>query len=111
MSIMFAQEPVPMAADADGVVRIGGTRVTLDTVISAFLGGATAEEIVHRYPSLKLADVYSVLGYYLRRRSEIDSYLAQRQAQDDTTRRENERRFDPEGIRQRLLARQSVEGR
>jgi hypothetical protein len=38
-------ERVPLHTDADGVVRVAGTRVTLDTVVGAFEAGATAEEI------------------------------------------------------------------
>ena len=45
---------VPVATDVDGVTRVGETRVTLDTVIGAFLDGAAAEEIVFQYPSLDL---------------------------------------------------------
>src|SRR5437870_11279514 len=98
-------EVIPLAVDAHGVLRVGNTRVTLDTVIAAFADGATAEEIVQQYPSLYLADVYSVIGYYLRHPSEIDAYLQQRRAQADAVRRQNEARFDPHGVRDRLLAR------
>ncbi len=80
MALSFATEAIPLAADADGVVRVGKTRVTLDTVITAFTDGATAEEIVQQYPSLNLADVYQVIGYYLRRPSEVEAYLQQRKA-------------------------------
>jgi uncharacterized protein (DUF433 family) len=59
-------EPALLVLDADGVARIGATRVTLDTLVAAFEEGATAEEIVRQYPSLQLADVCSVIGYYLR---------------------------------------------
>ncbi len=51
---------MPLAAGSDGVIRVAGTRVTLDTIASAFERGATAEEIVQQYPSLPLAAVYSV---------------------------------------------------
>jgi uncharacterized protein (DUF433 family) len=61
--------------DADGVAYVSGTRVTLDTVITAFLEGGTAEEVVEQYPSLQLSDVYSVIGYYLRHKAEVDAYL------------------------------------
>jgi uncharacterized protein (DUF433 family) len=107
ITFLIEAEPIPLGADADGVVRVGGTHVTLDTVVAAFREGATAEEIVYQYPSLKLADVYSVLGYYLQRRSEIDAYLRQRQQQADKARGQNEARFDPHGIRERLLARRA----
>jgi uncharacterized protein (DUF433 family) len=67
-------ETIPIEADAHGVVRVGGTRITLDTVIAAFSNGATTEEIVQQYPTLQLADVYHVIGYYLRRQSEVEEY-------------------------------------
>ena len=38
-------ESVPIHTDADGVVRVAGTRVTLDTIVAAFDAGAAAEEI------------------------------------------------------------------
>jgi len=98
-------EAVPLKADADGVVRVGGTRVTLDTIVAAFREGATAEEIAQQYPSVSLADVYAVIGYYLRQAEKVEAYLEQRRAQAQEVRRENKRRFDPEGIRERLLAR------
>lgn len=105
MSSTDATEQVPIRTDADGVIRVGGTRVALDTVVAAFDAGATAEEIVQQYPSVTLPDVYSVIAYYLRHQSEVRAYLAQRQRQAAEVREENERRFDPTGIRDRLLAR------
>ncbi len=98
-------EVVPLATDVDGVVRMGGTRVTLDTVVAAFSEGTTAEGIVEQYPSLRLADVYSVIGYVLSHSAEVEGYLTDRRKLSDEVRRENEKRFDPGGIRDRLLAR------
>ena len=106
MSLVIEQtQPVPLAADTDGVIRVVGTRVTLDTVAHAFERGATAEEFVQQYPSLALADVYAVLGYLLRHQVKVAAYLEQRAAQGSTVRQANERRFDPHGVRGRLLAR------
>jgi uncharacterized protein (DUF433 family) len=98
-------ERVPLQTDADGVIRVGGTRVTLDTLAAAFDAGATAEEIVQQYPSLALADVYSVIAYYLRHRSDVQMYLAERHQHATRVREENERRHDPSGVRERLSAR------
>ena len=111
MSLEIAAEPVPLQADTDGVVRVGGTRVTLDTVVAAFKDGATAEEIVNEYPSLRLPDVYSVIGYYLRRKDEVEDYLQQRQRIAQKLKKQNEERFDPEGIRDRLMARKPSESK
>jgi uncharacterized protein (DUF433 family) len=101
----LSAEPAPIRTDDDGVARVGGTRVRLDTVITAFNNGCGAEEIVLKYPSLDLKDVYSVIAYYLWHRRDIDTYLLQRQQAADDARRETEARFPPKGIRDRLLSR------
>ena len=105
MSLQVTAEPAPLTTDADGVVRIGSTRVTLDTVVAAFREGMTPEGIVQQYPSLRLAEVYSVIGYSLSHPEEVETYLRGRQRLADTVRLENEARFEPVGVRDRLLAR------
>jgi len=107
MNLSIASESIPLIADADGVVRVGKTRVTLDTVIAAFSDGATPEEIAQQYPSLILADIYQIIGYYLRHPGEVESYLTHRKPQADAVHSQNEARFDPEGVRDRLLSRGS----
>ncbi len=105
MALTIAAEVAPLKTDRHGVVRVGGTRVTLDTVVYAFREGAAAEEIACRYPALDLADIYATITYYLRNRGAVDAYLRQREAQSEAVRQENETRLDPQGIRERLLAR------
>jgi hypothetical protein len=51
MTLVVVAEPAPLETNADGVVRVGKTPVTLDTIIAVFKQGTTAEEIVYRYPS------------------------------------------------------------
>lgn len=108
MTLTITAEPTPLAVDTDRVVRVGGTRVTLDTVVAAFKQGATAEEIAYQYPSLQLADVYAVISYYLRHQHEVEAYLQQRQQHSSEIRKQNEQRFDPQGVRNRLMARRSL---
>jgi uncharacterized protein (DUF433 family) len=105
MATTVITELIPLHVDADGVIRVSGTRVTLDTLVAAFAEGATAEEITQQYPALKLADVYSVIGYYLRHPAEVQSHLRQRQQHAEAIRQQTETRFDPIGIRERLLSR------
>jgi len=105
MTLAILAEPAPLTINPDGVVKVGGTRVTLDTVILVFKQGATAEEIVYRYPSLKLGDVYASIAFYLNHQEDVESYLKQRQQQAQEIRQMNEARFDPQGLRDRLLAR------
>jgi len=108
MTISISAQPVPLTVDVDGVIRVSNTRVPLETIIAAFSEGATAEEIAQQYPSLALADVYAVIGYYLQRRTEVEEYLHQRQQVARKIRQRNENRFDPVGVRARLLARRQV---
>jgi uncharacterized protein (DUF433 family) len=108
MPLVVGAESIPLAIDSDGVARVSGTRVTLDTIVAAFHEGATAEEIVQQYPSVQLADVYAVIGYYLRHQREVEAYLEERQQHSETGRLENEARFDPRGMRDRLLARRKL---
>ena len=102
-------EPPPLYATDEGVVRIKGTRVSLDTVIVAFQNGSTAEQIAYKYPSLNLADIYAVITYYLRHRQPVETYLAQQRQETENIRQEVEERFSPVGVRERLLARRKQE--
>jgi uncharacterized protein (DUF433 family) len=100
-----AVEPIPLSTDADRVIRIAGTRVTLDTVIDTFLTGASPEEIAQDFPVLRLDDLYAVLTYYLRHREEVNVYLRERRARAEAIRREIEAHSPQTGLRDRLLAR------
>jgi uncharacterized protein (DUF433 family) len=96
---------MPLVTGGDGVIRISGTRVPIETVIAAFSDGATPEEIGQQYPSIPLGDLYEVIGYYLRHKRDLNSYLKDRLQNSSQTRFSNEARWDPDGIRSRLLTR------
>jgi hypothetical protein len=61
--------------------------------VCAFQQGSSAEEIVLKFPSLDLTDVYSVIAYYLWHRPDVDAYLAEHHERMESVRLENERRF------------------
>lgn len=73
MAMAIVAETDPLKANEDGVILIGKTRVTLDIVVAVFKQGATAEEILYRYPSLSLADVYAMIAFYLNHESEVEA--------------------------------------
>jgi uncharacterized protein (DUF433 family) len=104
----LSAEPAPVAYDADGALRVRGTRVRLETVVGAFQLGATAEEIAQQYPVVDLPTAYAVIAFYLRRRPEVDAYLAAQTADAAAARAAAEGRFDPAGLRDRLLARRGA---
>src|SRR5450631_579529 len=105
MTELDTVETIPMALGADGVIRVGGTRVTLDVLVAAFREGATPEEIANQYPSVALGDIYEVIGYTLRHPGTVATYLTQRSGVAAKVRAENEQRSSMDGIRERLLSR------
>ena len=61
--------------DEHGVMRVGETRVMLDSVVAAFNQGHSAETISQQYPALTLEQVYGAVTYYLAHKNEVDLYL------------------------------------
>jgi len=98
-------EAPPLRVDEQNVIRVGQTRVTLDTVVAAFHHGDSPEEIARNYDALSLAQVYQAIGYYLAHQADVDEYLQRRQESRATGQKEVEAAHDPNGIRERLLAR------
>ncbi|MCX6360582.1 MAG: DUF433 domain-containing protein [Armatimonadetes bacterium] len=96
--------PAPIRIDAGGVARVGSTRVTLDSVVSAFDAGCGIEEIAGKYPTLHLADVYAVITYTLQNREEVDAYLQLSQIKRDASRQEWESLAHTQELRRRLLS-------
>jgi uncharacterized protein (DUF433 family) len=104
-------EVPPLHEDAAGAVRVGNSRVLLELVIRAFEDGATPEAIVQRYSTLALPDVYAVIAYYLRHRSEIERYLGRREQEaGEVLQRIQRQQGDLGEIRTRLLARRQARG-
>jgi uncharacterized protein (DUF433 family) len=99
---------IPLQMGADSVIRVGQTRVTLDTVIGAFKGGSTAEEIIFQYPVLELADVYAVVSYYLNNQPAVESYLQAVPEVSEQLRWNIQQKFPITDLRQRLMVRLTV---
>jgi uncharacterized protein (DUF433 family) len=111
MTLIVEAQTLPLQVDRDGVTRVGGTRVTLDTVVRAFNQGHTAEEIVSHYPAVKLADVYAVISYYLNNRAAVNDYLRRQKEEAGEMWREIESAPDYQVFRERLLARHRATGK
>jgi uncharacterized protein (DUF433 family) len=95
----------PRITEVGGVLRVGQTGVTLETVIWAFEQGSTPEDIVDQYPTLTLADVYGVIAYYLRHREDVKRYLDARERQYRETAEELIRLNPSHPLKARLRAR------
>lgn len=105
MTLTLERQTIPLTEDQHRVMRVGQTRVTLETVIHAFEQGHTAEEIVSHYPALKLADVYAVIAYYLNHRAEVRAYLQEQEAAAQKAWTQIEAKAEYQNFRERLLAR------
>lgn len=106
MNLPAVLEPIPLALVDEGqVIRVAGTRVTLDTVIRAFQQGATPEEIAQDFSAVSLPDIYAVIAYYLRHRSEVDEYLQRREREHAVLEQEIKAHPEYQELRDRLLAR------
>jgi uncharacterized protein (DUF433 family) len=111
MTFMVIAEAPPVREDDAGAVRVGDSRVLLELVLRAFQDGGTPETIVQRYPSLALPDVYAVIAYYLRHRTEVEQYLATRERKaEEVSRRTRSHQGDLREIRARLLAQRQARG-
>lgn len=97
---------IPLKTDEYGAIRVGNTRILLELIIHAYYAGETPEGIVDSYPSLTTADVYAVVGYYLKNRDEIDAYVRQRDERVDQALNDMEANITPDAraFRTRLRA-------
>ena len=102
MPLALEREPPPLHQDADGVIRIAQTRVTLESVISLFEQGASAEEIALRYDMLNLQDLYATIGYFLGHPQETQAYLERARKASVGARRDARQRSPTVQIRERL---------
>lgn len=105
MQPALKSDPPPMGEDPHGVIRIAGTRVTLESLVEMYDQGASAEEIALSFDVLDLHEVYTVLGYYLAHRSALDEYRGRQRQAGAQARAQAERRCPPTEIRARLATR------
>lgn len=90
----------------NGGYYVAGTRVSLDSVVYAFLRGDSPEGIVRSFPSLNLQQVFGALTHYLENRDAIDEYLKHQKAEFERL-REEARRERPEFYARLEAARKS----
>ena len=59
----------------EGAYRVGGTRVSLDSLVYLYREGMSVESMVESYPALILEQVHGALAFYLANQKKIDAYL------------------------------------
>jgi uncharacterized protein (DUF433 family) len=96
---MILKEPtmsIPLRTDENGIIYVGETRITLDTVIACYHQGDTPEAIHEGFPTLSITDLYAVIAYYLSHRDELDTYLTEREAARTQMREAVEANYTPQ---------------
>lgn len=74
-------QKVPLTLWKDGTIRVGETRLPIDRIVYAYKNGECPEEIFDSFPSTQytIADIYSIISYYLKNREKIEKYLEKRE--------------------------------
>jgi uncharacterized protein (DUF433 family) len=109
MSKVETTMSVPLTTTEFGTIRIGQSRVSLDSVVYHYKQGATAESIAESFPSLNLPDIYAAIAYYLANRESVEEYLQTQEAEAKALQQQIE--SDPKyreatkQLRERILAR------
>ena len=72
----FSAMPVPLRwAEGGQIVRLWGSRISLEIIIGYYRMGYTAEMIAETYPWLELSDIYLVIAFYLRNKKAVHVHL------------------------------------
>jgi uncharacterized protein (DUF433 family) len=79
---------VPYVEVINGCYRVTGKRVSLDSIVYAFLDGDSPEAIAQSFPALTLEQVYGAVTYYLAHREEVDEHLRIEEADFEEKRRQ-----------------------
>jgi uncharacterized protein (DUF433 family) len=108
MALTFEPIAIPLHCDESGTVRVSRTRVTLDTILTAYKAGESPERMAEAFPSVPLADIYATIAWYLEHREQVDSYLQKRAEDGAAWRSFWESRYDKQAIREQLLARRAT---
>ncbi len=90
MNLILEAIPVPLKDDGHGGLRVGQTRVSLESVWHLHQQGAGPAQIVQAFDTLQPADVYAVLAWALQHREEVDAYLKRRDEEAALTRHQLE---------------------
>lgn len=61
--------------EMNGGYYVAGTRISLDSVVYSFERGNSPEAIRESFPSLKLAQIYGAIAFYLDHQAEVRQYL------------------------------------
>ena len=68
--------PNDYVEERNGGYYVANTRVSLDSVVYAYLRGESPEGIAESFPALSLEQIFGALAYYAANRRSVDLYLS-----------------------------------
>ena len=91
--VMTAQAPSlrngQSGVQVNSAYQIADSRVSLDSIVYAWLEGQSPETIADNFPVLTLEEVYGAIAYYLSNRETIDEYLREKKTEFEEMRRKS----------------------
>lgn len=109
MRLLDENKTTVLTQDDAGTLRVGGTRVTLDTLVHAFGQGFTTQEVADQFPVLGVEEIEATVAYYLRHRDILDAHLEEHRKQANEFRRFLEAEMSTGELRERLRARRRAQ--
>ncbi|MGD0221312.1 MAG: DUF433 domain-containing protein [Terriglobia bacterium] len=95
-------QTAPLTLWEDGSIRIGSSRIPIDSIVREFTSGATAEQIHDDFPSLSLREIYGAISYYLDHPDRVEEYLLRREQEAAKVRPEVEDLARAGALRRRI---------
>lgn len=95
-------QTIPLTVWKDGTIRVKGTRLLLDIIINEYKSGAIPEEITESFPSVKAAEVYAIIAYYLTHKEQVEKYLEKQECEAAEIRKQIESMPDYQEKRNQL---------
>jgi uncharacterized protein (DUF433 family) len=97
-----------LTQDPDGYIHVTGHRIGLQDLVYYYNQGFSPEMLQEAFPTLSLAVIHKVLGFYLEQQAEADAYVAGCEAEMERQRAAAPRGPDLTELRRRLKAKQSA---
>lgn len=102
MAAFNITQTAPLTLWEDGSIRVGNSRIVIDSIVREFTSGATAEQIQDDFPSLSLREIYGAISYYLDHPDRVEEYLVGREQEAAKVRQEVEDPARADAMRRRV---------
>ena len=102
-------EPIKLPfREERGVLRVGQSRISFESVWAAYERGESPEAIQDNFPSLSLEEIYAVIAYALAKPVDVKTYLERRTKEDTTSLEIVAKQPKSIALRRKILARAAL---